>query len=381
MSSAAQLDRYAADPWPEWQVPRGNLTPGGAQLAGYLGTYWREHYRSLGLLAPGDCAGVWFHANKTQRTVATAEAVAHALLPSCTAAIDTVPDGSADPLFDAVSAGVAVPDYAVAEAAVLGRIGNQPAAWTAAQWGAVVDLQRLMLDCTGEACQPLADQGKQLLTAIPTTVARGKGSDLVALDGPLPTASGLTESLMMAYADGVPLARLAGGRLTEQRLLEAGVLHGADMDLRLRTPYIARMTTSYLARRLLDAVQGGDLLAKPDKRMVVLVGHDGNLIEFSGLLSIDWLVPGYQPNQVPPGGALIFERWTRADGKEVVRLRFEVQSLHQMHGRIPLGANEPPLSAPVFIPGCSESGPSYDCSLDGFQGVMNAAIDPASAGP
>jgi 4-phytase / acid phosphatase len=52
-----------------------------------------------------------------------------------------------------------------------------------------------------------------------------------------------------------------------------------------------------------------------------------------------------------------------------------------MHERIPLGPDEPPLSAPVFIPDCSEAGPAYDCPLDGFQRVMGATIDPAFAGP
>jgi 4-phytase/acid phosphatase len=114
---------------------------------------------------------------------------------------------------------------------------------------------------------------------------------------------------------------------------------------------------------------------------VAVIGHDGTLVELGSLLDLHWLLPGYQPDQVPPGGALRFELWRRGgDGHEVVRLSFTAQSLAQLRNRQPLNRDRPPVTVPVFIPGCSESGPAYDCPLDRFAARVGEAIDPAFAG-
>ena len=39
---AARLNRYSAEPWPEWEVPPGNLTPHGRELIELMGSYYRE---------------------------------------------------------------------------------------------------------------------------------------------------------------------------------------------------------------------------------------------------------------------------------------------------------------------------------------------------
>jgi 4-phytase/acid phosphatase len=148
--------------------------------------------------------------------------------------------------------------------------------------------------------------------------------------------------------------------------------------MQLRAPYIARLTASHLAGRLLATLAGGpDGLGDAKSKIVALVGHDGTIEELAGLLDLRWLLPGWQPDQVPPGGALRFELWRRAsDGKEVVRLSFTGQSLAQLRNREPLSAARPPPTAPVFIPGCSEAGPGYDCPLDRLERRLAEATDP-----
>jgi 4-phytase / acid phosphatase len=110
----------------------------------------------------------------------------------------------------------------------------------------------------------------------------------------------------------------------------------------------------------------------------VIVGHDTNLSNLSGMLGISWLLPGYQTNDPVPGGALVFELWRSADTKQFsVRTYYTAQSLEQMRLAVPLTISAPPLRAPVFVPGCSTASEGFDCSWADFQRTVSAAIDPA----
>ena len=370
MSSTAELGRYSAEPWPEFAVPPGNLTANGRIAEGVLGTYYRGLYK--GLLPAAGCGGLHVHANVLERTRETARALAEALQPGCPARIETVGEGHDDPLFEPVAAGVAAPDYGLALAAVAGRIGNDPVAWAQSHRADVVALQDLLRGGGSGAA----------LTDVPPVLGIGGGTALVRLDGPQARASSLSESLLMAYADGLPLDRLAGGRLTEARLTEVQAAHALDFDLRARTPYLARVAASYLAARLMSTIDGrADGIGGGRNPVVLVVGHDGTIEALGGLLDLHWLLQGYQPDQVPPGGALRFELWRRAgDGREVVRVLFTAQSLAQLRGRLPLGPDDPPYSAPVFIPGCSEAGSDYDCPVERLRVLVESRIEPAFAG-
>ncbi|MEE3625493.1 histidine-type phosphatase [Nitrospirillum sp. BR 11752] len=370
MSTPEELGRWTAEPWPAFAVPPGHLTAHGFRAAALFGAYYREHYRALGLLPPGDCAAAGVHANLPQRTVETGRALAEQLLPGCPARVDTV-TSKADPLFDPVPAGATHLDPDLALAAVRGRIGDATA-WTAAHADTVAALQRLLLNCAPADCRTQAQPGgrlagRRLLTDVPSSLERGQGDDWLNLRGPLATASGLTESLIMAYADGAPLSSLLGGRVGADALNRAGAAHAADLDARLRTPYIARVGAGPLARHLVD------LMAGEGPAVTVLVGHDGTILLLASLLRLDWVLPGYQPDQVPPGSALVLERWRRADGQTVIRARFTAQSLDQLRALSPLTEAQPPLSAPVFIPGCSQAGPAMDCLLGHFRHVVEDA--------
>ena len=41
-------------------------------------------------------------------------------------------------------------------------------------------------------------------------------------------------------------------------------------------------------------------------RFLLLAGHDTNLSNLSGMIGLSWKLAGYQPDDTPPGGALIF---------------------------------------------------------------------------
>jgi 4-phytase/acid phosphatase len=106
---------------------------------------------------------------------------------------------------------------------------------------------------------------------------------------------------------------------------------------------------------------------------VAFVGHDSNLEALAGILHLRWLMPGYQLNDTPPGGALVFEVHQTAPSDEpFVRAFYTAQSLDQMRNL----SKDAPGRVPVFVPGC----PALDCPLSTFDHIAAAAIDPAFVG-
>lgn len=374
MSSPEKLEEASARPWPRFEVPAGHLTARGETLVARMGDYYRQSYAAQGLLKAGDCSAVYVWANVTQRTIATGKAYAAALAPGCPVVVNTVGEGNNDPMFEPVKAGIAKPDHALARAAVAGRVGGDLTAWSASHRQEAEQLDALLMQCAKGPC-PAAPGKRRVFDAKPGFV---DGEDLAGVSGPEAFASGVTESLLMAWADGRDFAGLGWKGLDEEALTRSFFLHQAEFDLRLRTPYVARVLAGHLADRLLATVESG---AKPnaasigpaDAKLVVISGHDGTLASLGGLLRMEWTLPGYQPNQIQPGGALVFERWKRDDGVRVVRVRFTGQSLSQLRDMTPLDAKTPPLSAPVFIQGCGTAAPAYDCRLEDFEAVVRSA--------
>src|SRR5262249_27405496 len=74
-----RLNQYSSEPWPEWEVPPGNLTLHGRQLMKIMGGFYREYFSAGGLLGARNCSDVsrtYFWADTDQRTMETAAALA-----------------------------------------------------------------------------------------------------------------------------------------------------------------------------------------------------------------------------------------------------------------------------------------------------------------
>jgi 4-phytase/acid phosphatase len=124
-----QLNQYSRQPWPVWSVPPGYLTEHGAQLMAIFGAYDRQQLAAEGLLATSGCADashIRIVADSDQRTRETGKALAAGLAPGCVIEVSALPEGTADPLFHPMEAGVGHPDSLLATAAVSGRIGGNP---------------------------------------------------------------------------------------------------------------------------------------------------------------------------------------------------------------------------------------------------------------
>lgn len=386
--TADRLNQYAPEPWPDWKVPPSFLTPHGRALMKIFGAYDRAYFVNAGLMSAAGCADAartYFWADTDQRTIETGQALAEGLLPGCSVTVNSLPAGTKDPLFDGLAVKTGRPDRNLAAAAIMGRVGAKPEALLEVYRPAFEQLQQILLGCIpGATCGASTKLPAQPLLGPPIAVVPGKGDSFADVTGPLNTASTLAESLLLEYTDGMSGSDLGWGRLNQSNLRQVMALNTAYFDLTRRTPYPARVRGSNLLSHVLDSLRQAasgkpapGALGKPGDAVLFLVGHDVNLSNISGMLGTSWLLPGYQPDDTPPGGALVFELWRAAGGVYTVRTYYTAQSLGQMRQVMLLGLSSPPAKAPVFLPGCSSAAEGFACEWPAFERTVAAAIDPS----
>jgi 4-phytase / acid phosphatase len=390
--SPEQLNQYSAQPWPKWDVPSGYLTPQGASLMTLFGAYYRSYFARQGLFNAGGCADaahVSFYSDSDQRTVETGKSLATGMFPGCSASEQleqhALAENQPDPLFHAMTAGTGRPDRDRSVASIAGRIGNDPAGLTEAYRPQLQLLQRILLGCP--ATSPCPDPGHtatKLLLEIPASLEEGKGDHPADLKGPLNTASTITENFLLEYTSGMPMEQVGWGRVDLATLKQLLVLHTAASDLTRRSSYLAVTQASnalaHIMSTLQQAVAGKEVpgaIGKLGDRAVILVGHDTNLANIAGTLSLNWLIDGRQ-DDTPPGGALVLELWENsATSTYQVRSYYTAQTLDQMRDVTALTLENPPARANVFIPGCSTGGDGFPCDWKAFEQTLTKAIDPA----
>ncbi len=377
-----QINPYSAEPWPKWDVPPGYLTAHGRALMKLFGAYDRAQFARAGLFNPTGCADaehVYFWADTDERTIETGRALAEGMLPGCGVEVHSAPAGTRDPLFNPVAAGIGHADADLAAAAVSGRIGGHPEALLTAYRPALETMQQVLT--AGKTV-------KQSLLELPVSLGPG-AAGLAEMRGPLTTAASLAEDFLLEYTNGMEGHDLGWGRLTESNLRQMMTLHVGYTDLVRRTPQIGRTSASNLLSHVVKAMKQAatgkavpGAMGKPGDRMLVIVGHDGNLSNIQGTLNLTWLLPGYQPNDTPPGGALVFELWRQATGgKYSVRTYYTAQTLEQMRQALPLTLDSPPAKATVFVPACSTAKAGSPCDWRAFQRTIERSIDPAFVKP
>lgn len=365
---AARLNQYSAQPWPNWGVAPGELTPHGRDLMRILGAWYRQWLTGEGLYRGDGCQEakrVYVWADTDHRTLESGRLFVDALLPGCGTAVHSVAQGHRDPIFKGREDGVAEQ----AAQAVRERLGPQPAKLIADHAAAF-----------GVLCFILGENnGLAKLMQSPVEVEANARS--VALTGPLAAGSSLSEDLLLEYANGMSGAELGWGRLTKENLFQVLELHSVYTDVMRRTPAIARARGSDLLARVLcslkQAVSGTAVpgaLGNPGDALLILAGHDTNLSNLSGMLGVTWHLPGYWPNDTPPGGALVFSLWRDSEsGESFVRTRYQAPTLEQIRNGDRLSVTSGPAGEELSIPGCGQR-----CSWEQFQRTVRDAIDPAS---
>jgi 4-phytase / acid phosphatase len=391
-SSPEQLNQYSAQPWPQWDVPPGNLTAQGARLMTIFGAYYRSYLAQRGLFSTSGCADaahVSFYSDSDQRTVETGESLAAGMFPGCGAKEQSekhaLAKGQPDALFHSMAANIGRPDRDRAIASIAGRIGNDPGSVTDAYRPQLEMLQRILLGCPAtSACPQPGYTAPKLLQEVPASLEGGKGDHAAELTGPLNTASTITEDFLLEYTNGLPMEQIAWGRVDLPTLKQLMGLHTAASDLTRRSSYLATTQASnalaHITSTLKQAVIGKAVpgaLGHLGDSAVILVGHDTNLANIAGTLNLNWIIDG-RPDDTPPGGALVFELWKSTEASTYeVRTYYVAQTLEQMRNVSELTLEHPPAKADVFVPGCSTGGDGFPCEWKSFEQTMTRAIDPA----
>ena len=380
LTSQADLDKYSAAPWPTWDVAPGLLTAHGYQLMKLFGAWDRERFSADGLFAPTGCADsthVTILADIDQRTRETGKALAEGMFPGCNVEVHSRPDGVPDPLFSPRKANVGHPDPALAAASISGRIGGDPNNLTETYRPQLTALDRILSGCGRLPPNP----HRTSIFDIPASLNPGTADSPVAARGSLVTASTLAENLLLEYTQGMSTADTGWGCLDGATLRYVMQANIAAWNYEDRTPTFARIYASnlldHIRRTMEQSVTGKPVsgaLGKHGDRLVILVGHDTNIVTLAGALGIDWIADG-RVDDSPPGGALVFELWRSSKSGPFVRVAFTTQTLEQMRKTEPLTPANPPAEAPIFIPACSR--PDLSCTWDSFSTAMRQATDPA----
>jgi len=374
--TSERLNPYAAEPWPDWGVPPGNLTAHGRILMQLMGTYyheWLSREHLLQLQGCGDVGRIYIHADTDQRTIETGHALAETLLPGCTVDVHSVTEGGKDPLFDPIEAGIAKPDGEIAARAVRERLGDNPKQFIELHRAAFQALQ-VVLAGGGAPKKPIEPPQEITVTATEKSVK---------LNEPWNLASTLSEDLLLEYTDGMQGKDLGWGRLDANTLLRVLDLHAVSSDLTRRTRYLAQARGSNLLDHVLRSMEQAETgkavpgaLGPLGTAVLIVSGHDTNLANLSGMLGLTWRLPGYQPDDTPPGGALIFSLWQQPDtGHYVVRTQYLAQTLEQMRNATPLTLAAPPAKQDVTVEGCEFATASLGCTWETFEKSLEKAID------
>ena len=379
-----QLNQYSRQPWPAWSVPPGYLTEHGARLMTLFGAYDREYLAAHGLLAPSGCADaehIRIVADSDQRTRETGKALAAGLAPGCTIEVSARPEGTADPLFHPLSAGIGLPDDLLAAAEISGRIGGNPQSVVEAFRPQLEALEEVLLGCRpGANCKSEDGPAPKSIFDIPSSLASGRSGHLGELRTPLGTSATMAENFLLEYSDGMEAADVGWGRVDIKKLRELMQLHTANVDLNQRATYVARIQSSNMLFHVLRSMEQVETvhavagaLTRPGDRLLILSGHDVNIAAIAWALGLSWIVDGRR-DDTPPGGALVLELWKRRGAEEYsVRTFYTAQTLDQMRNTSTLSIANPPERVPVFVPGCGREDGS--CAWSAFQKTVLAATD------
>jgi 4-phytase/acid phosphatase len=371
--SNAEIAKYAAQPWPAWPVPPGELTAHGGEVVRLMGETLRQTYRHAGLIAASGCPGgselqVWADGTD-QRTRRSGEILAGALAPGCEVKVGWAPPAPRDPIFGGLPQTECKIDADQARAALLAQAGSSGLD-TPATDQALARLQSILAPdaCSGGkgTCFPTKDE-----------IATG-GYAGVQINGPLAMTSSLAEDLLLEYAEGMPAADVGWGRASTATDIEAVMpLHERTFSLMLGTPYVAGRLGAPMARLILAALDGAPASSAsgprlgPQAKVIALAGHDSNLSFMRAVFGLSWTLAG-QPDHTAPATTLAFELWRDpTSGARYVRPVIYYETLPQMRTLTPGQAERVPLS----FDGCA-SGPDGGCPLEEVKRRVEALLPP-----
>ncbi|CAG4887491.1 histidine-type phosphatase [Paraburkholderia saeva] len=382
------LAQLSSQSWPTWPVQPGQLTERGAALVEQMGRYYGAWLREQHVLPTGTCPApgqVYGWADVDQRTRLTGDALLRGIAPDCgLGAAHEASLDKADPLFHSTESGVCPLDPQRARKAIDARLGSGGLSGLSSTYAATLGRMSEVLQFTASPlCPASAQPGQCRFEALQNRVEIDADGRHMRLDGPLGIASTVSEVFLLEHAQGFPADQVAWGRISDaadwHRLLQA---HNAQFDLMAKTPYLAQRKGTPLLADVTAALEQNDAAthAPAGNRVYVLGAHDTNLANLAGMLQLDWMLPD-QPDNTPPGGALVFSRWRDpASATDYVTVELVYQSLEQLRDQTALSIAVPPGHVSLPVPGCQDPAHQNACRLQDFSRVVKQVLAPDCIG-
>jgi 4-phytase/acid phosphatase len=347
---------YANAPWPEWPVAPGMLTAHGRDGMRGIGARLRAQLTADGIM-DGACPDPSTFAvigDSTPRNRESSAALLQGLVPGCGTGFLATAGTSSNPLFHYGASDDDTPPLE-ARPAPPGD-PRQPAEEAPP---ALATLQSILLDCPAATCPATASRdGRKLLPE--------------EKDKAMKLAGTLSENLMLAYAEGMPMDKVAFGRADARLLGQLIALHNAQFAATKKAMPAAAQAGSNLVAHIAATLGAGPARAEPllasRKGIVVLVGHDTNLANVAGVLGLDWHDPE-RPDDYPPGGALLFSL-VHAGTRDIVRVRSLMPAMDALRENRFTGMK----AAPVHVKGCRLVD---ECTLEEFRRIVERNLDPS----
>ena len=386
-SSTRDITPLAAEPWPTWDVPDGQLTSHGKQAIVELGAWEGQMLRARGLLRagcpqPGEVFA-WGNSGY-RRTIDTADTLLSVLFPGCGLKAGHLQTTKQDPLFTASEAEVGRLDQEQARQAVMERMGGSLDRPDPRLATLMAELQSVLRCCAASLCQKAVQKDVCTFADRPSALSPAAEGRTVNWTGPMGEAATIAQVLLLEYANGFPPEQVGWGRAsTAEAVIRLSELRKIKYEYQERVPYIARRGASNILHQILLALEAGAGLnpadadkALADATLALFVGSDTQIAEIGGILEAHWQLKSYLDDETPPGGGLVFELLRdQATGGRFVRLLFVAQTPDQIRAASALDASNPPNYVTVAVPGCEGARPDGACPVESFVKVARSKMD------
>ena len=367
--SKAVLDHWSSRRWPSWRSKPGFLSENGVFLARMMGlgisTYYRHYINKYTL--SGKRFQLKVFADNMERTVATGAGVVEGFSPIQHVTVGHILHGK-DPLFHAVKMHACPVNKLITEQHYLQSISHT--LLNNYKYVTHMDEMKTIL------CPDL-NKNVAVVCAlnIPNKVVIKKN---VNLTGALHVANAVGESFLMEYADGKPCSQVGWGKVCSMKVMShmlylrnlyASIAredhyyarHGATPIIKLIDSYLGSTNINQMSDQIPSALTRADML--------ILIGHDVNISEMSGMLHLRYQLVA-QPDRTPPDMAFAFELLQAANGQRYVGLRIFYFKLKEMRNAVLRKRYYQPMVTVGHLPECHE-GPEHDlCTLAQFQQLV-----------
>ena len=367
--SRAALDRWSSRGWPAWSTKPGFLSENGDFLARMMGLGISTYYRHcINHSARGDKHfKLKVFADNMERTVATGRAVVAGFRPVQRVTVGHIIHGK-DPLFHAVKMNACSLNKSIAKRHYLQsllHLTHNNYRYTAS-----------MAEMKDILCPHSKKIGAVCALNSPNKVVT---KNHVNINGSLHVANAVGESFLMEYADGKPCNQVGWGKVCSLKVMRHMLyLRNLYAKITREDHYYARHGATPVMRLITNLLESTNRHQEPAQipsslsraNMVILIGHDVNISEISGMLNLRYQLIA-QPDRTPPDMALAFELLQAANGQRYIGLRIFYFKLKEMRIAVLQKRYYKPVVTGGLMPGCHE-GPEHNlCTLAQFHKLIH----------